>query len=329
MMIWKSVIRISAAFLGMLALILDHCTAIEGAQAGISLCIQSVIPALLPFIFLSHALIPSKDVINNRFRYASIFLAGYLGGYPTGAQCAAQAFRHEQITQHEAKKLTICCNNPGPAFIFGIVSQFFSEQWVPLSLWLIHIFSSILLLTVIPADRQQKTHIYFKVSPSKPSLIRSTISTIGIICGWVILFRTFLHIAERWYLWFIPKNWMVFITGFLEITNGCMDLKLIDCTGLRYMLCAFFLSFGGLCTAMQTYSLSKEINCHSYIPLKLFEATVSLMIAYYLQKRVFPIQQQFTIQPFVHAVIILFLSASTYILIKNKKMCGISIPSVV
>ena len=42
-----------AAGIGMLILILDSRTALEGASAGIQLCIQTLIPALYPFFVLS------------------------------------------------------------------------------------------------------------------------------------------------------------------------------------------------------------------------------------------------------------------------------------
>ena len=45
--------------LGMLALILDGRTAIEGARQGIGLCLRTVIPSLFPFFVLSiHMLFP-------------------------------------------------------------------------------------------------------------------------------------------------------------------------------------------------------------------------------------------------------------------------------
>ena len=48
--------RSLALILGMLLLILDSGTALEGAKEGLVLCVSSVIPALLPFWVLSSLL---------------------------------------------------------------------------------------------------------------------------------------------------------------------------------------------------------------------------------------------------------------------------------
>ena len=45
-----------AAGIGMLLLIFDSKTALEGARAGIDLCIRTVIPSLFPFFVLSMVL---------------------------------------------------------------------------------------------------------------------------------------------------------------------------------------------------------------------------------------------------------------------------------
>ena len=42
--------------IGMLAMILDSRTALQGASQGVELCLTAVIPSLLPFLCLSMAL---------------------------------------------------------------------------------------------------------------------------------------------------------------------------------------------------------------------------------------------------------------------------------
>ena len=45
---------------GMLALILDGRTALQGASEGLALCMQAVIPSLCPFLFLSAILTSAR-----------------------------------------------------------------------------------------------------------------------------------------------------------------------------------------------------------------------------------------------------------------------------
>ena len=47
-----SVVRRSLAGLGLLILILDGGTAIEGVRTGINICIRTLIPSLFPFMVL-------------------------------------------------------------------------------------------------------------------------------------------------------------------------------------------------------------------------------------------------------------------------------------
>ena len=91
------------ASLGMLLLILDTKTAIQGAQEGIRLCIMTVIPSLFPFFVLSSLLTGALTGVRLRFLRPigklcrmpagseSLLLIGMLGGYPTGAKSAADA----------------------------------------------------------------------------------------------------------------------------------------------------------------------------------------------------------------------------------------------
>ena len=60
------------AALGLALLILDSRTAIEGAQAGVDVCIRSVLPTLFPFVFLSSAL------SLQRYRYHVFMILGIM-----------------------------------------------------------------------------------------------------------------------------------------------------------------------------------------------------------------------------------------------------------
>ena len=89
--------------IGMLAMILDSRTALQGASQGVELCLTAVIPSLLPFLCLSMALtqrlfskrLPLFGVIGRLFGIPKgaeiLLLPALLGGYPAGAACIAQA----------------------------------------------------------------------------------------------------------------------------------------------------------------------------------------------------------------------------------------------
>ena len=120
--------------LGMLALILDGRTAIEGARQGIGLCLRTVIPSLFPFFAVSSLLVSlgaadgAGRVLARPFRQlfrcggagCAALLLGLIGGYPVGARTAAALVRQGALTPQEGGRLLTFCNNAGPAFAVGV-----------------------------------------------------------------------------------------------------------------------------------------------------------------------------------------------------------------
>ena len=123
--------------LSMLILILDPNTAVRSASDAIALCLKTVVPSLFPFFVLSSmltsALISSRSIILQPIgRFCrmqpgteSILLMGLLGGYPTGAQITAQAWREGTVDHRQARRMLGFCCNAGPAFLFGICGSLF------------------------------------------------------------------------------------------------------------------------------------------------------------------------------------------------------------
>ena len=128
------------AALLMIVMILDSKRALIGAQEGVSLCIRSVIPSLLPFLFFSSILTEgtrcANAVITRPLSWLwripkgaeSILLVGLLGGYPTGAHSVTSAYEQGRISKTTAQRMLSFCNNCGPAFIFGILGNFFEKM---------------------------------------------------------------------------------------------------------------------------------------------------------------------------------------------------------
>ena len=325
------------AILGLLILILDSSSAIKGAQNGITLCIQSVLPSLFPFILLSNVLISSinsslvTDVGKKNDRRnpvkSKILLTGYLGGYPVGAQCAAQAHRNHQLSLASAQKMAICCNNPGPSFIFGITSSLFPQKWFPWALWGIHILSSLVLFRLIPSDSEVSPPVSLSASSNRTTSLAVTLRSMAFICGWVIIFSIITCIIRRWFLWMLPQVWETVVYGLLEITNGCLALKNINSTGLRFILCALFLSFGGGCTAIQTHTVANGLNCHGYWRCKAFEGGCSLLLAYVIQLVLIPEDQtyHFPISIIVTILAILIIIALSIRKSKNSSRISLTV----
>lgn len=279
------------AAMGMIVLILDSKTAIAGAQEGVTLCIRTVIPALFPFLILSGTLtaslpgsrVPLLRPIGKLFRIPpncdTLLAVGFLGGYPVGAQNLALAVGRGEVSRETARRMVAFCNNAGPAFLFGIISPMFSSPSTAWFLWLIHIVSALLVSFVIPPEPSDEA---VKCTGSPMTLSRTlqqSIRVMSMICGWVILFRTVLRFSDRWFLWAVPVAVRVLLSGMLELTNGCVLLSQIENEGLRFVICATLLGFGGICVTMQTVSIAGNYSLSSYFPGKALQTVLSFFLA--------------------------------------------------
>lgn len=284
---------------GLLLLILDSKTALAGAMDGLDLCIKTIIPSLFPFFFLTILLTNSltdcslpvmKPIIKFTHSPAgteTILLAGFLGGYPAGAQCIHTAYSSGHLSKDEAHRMLSFCNNAGPAFLFGIIHNMFDTTSAAFALWGIHVISALLTANLCPPSM----HCPSRKSDfdQKPSdVMRSALYTMAAVCGWVILFRIIITFLDTWILWMFPATIRVVITGILELSNGCCSLREITDPELRFIICACLLSLGGLCVAMQTHAVTSGLSMKPYLKGKLLQTCFSLLLSVFIMNNCLP-----------------------------------------
>lgn len=320
-----------AAALGMVILILDGKTALMGAQSGIELCIRTVIPSLFPFFLLSHILTgrilghsvpmlaPIRTIAKIPIGGESVFLTGILGGYPVGVQAACTG----GLQQTDAARMIAFCNNAGPSFIFGVAASLFPYRWIPWALWGIQIVSALMVAYTIPPTDTRKITPIKENPPTVTASMTASLKNMGSVCGWVIIFRILINVLNRWVLWFLPEYLQILIAGILELTNGCCQLGDVSNIGLRFVICAGFLSFGGLCVAMQAASAAKDNSFRLYFPGKILQTLFSILLAILIQN-LLPIGEKMAIDLSLHAIVLMIL-----LLIPVKKQIDSSIPAKV
>lgn len=285
---------------GMLVIILDTKTAIAGARDGIDLCISSVIPALFPLFILSAlantSLIGTKIPLLRHISTLcgvprgceSLLLLGLIGGYPVGAQTVTEAYCSKNLNRKDAQRLLGFCNNAGPSFIFGILSGLFSSRATVWILWAVHILSALLTAMILPDKSTSSSSISQLNVISFPKALERSIKVLSIICGWVVIFRVLITFAQRWFLWLLSIESQCIFIGLLELTNGCCNLVFVTSEGLRFVLCCVFLAIGGVCVLAQTISVTKPLGLGMYIPGKLLQTIISLLLACIMQGVLYP-----------------------------------------
>ncbi len=279
------------AGLGMMMLILDAKTALEGAQNGVSLCIQAIIPSLFPFFVLSivfngalageqlPGLTLFARLLNVPRNMEFLLIPAFLGGYPVGAQAVSAFYRQGQLSRQNAQRMLSFCSNAGPAFLFGMTASLFSDWRIVWCLWGIHIVSAVLTAMWIPGYPEPNSRpVKSETNSSWSEAVASAVTITASICGWVILFRILICFLDRWILWFFSAEVRVALTGLLELSNGCLALKDIPSESLRFLLCSVFLGCGGLCVTMQTASIIGSLSLRGYLLGKAMQTLFSLLL---------------------------------------------------
>ena len=279
-----------ASSAAIVVLILDSHTALIGAKEGIELCLGSLIPSLFPFFILTFLL--TGSLLGTRLPLLrlpakaagipqgceSLLIPAFLGGYPAGAQCIAQAYSRRHISEDSAKRALLFCNNPGPSFLFGILTPFFPDKRCLWALWGIQIGAALVWGWILPPCEEKEGVI----APGEVSItkaVSTAIRSMASVCGWVILFRVLIVFAQRWFLWMVSPWLQVVLTGVLELSNGCTSLAMIQDIRLRFVICAGLLSFGGLCVTMQTASMIQRFSMRPYVFSKLAQSLLCVWIA--------------------------------------------------
>lgn len=271
-----------------------------GASKGLLLWFQTLLPALLPFMFLSNLLIKTNSAhyisraltpflrpifgVSKPACYA--ILIGFLCGYPMGAKVIADLMLAGQITKKEGQYLLSFCNNTSPMFIISfIVIQNLKDNSLVMSTLLILFVSPILCSFIFRKFYPDKQDSSLSLNSFEKGLlfrfemlddsIMNGFDAITRIGGYVILFSILFALGSK-----LPFGWLL---PFLEISNG---VPLITTWNLPfiiiYSLTLSLASFGGFCAIAQTYSMiqNTKLSIFPYIIQKLITAMVTSLFAF-------------------------------------------------
>lgn len=325
-------VKTLGAVFGMLLLILDSPTVFRGAGEGLELCLKTVIPSLFPFFVLSSLIAPMPGTNSSRGwgralglprGSEGIFLTGILGGYPIGARSIGEAVRLRRLDGSDGARMMSFCNNPGPAFIFGIAGSMFDVPWTGWILWSIQVAGALAVALLLPGSEGKPMEPIRGTPPTLPEAMNRSLQAMAGVCGWVVLFRVVLAFLDRWFLWLLPASCRVILCGLLELTNGCCMLTEIPNQGLRFVICSGLLSFGGACVGMQTASAARGVSLRWYLPGKILHGLISSGLAVTLQGLIFP-DSSTAISPLVLPGVLMTAGVMVFFRGKIKNRSGIS-----
>lgn len=266
---------------------------------GIKVWGQSVLPALLPFFFitkllndLGFSLFIGKYLspITQKLFHTSgvsgyIYAMSILSGYPVGAKLTSDFYEKGIIDSNEAVRITAFTSTSGPLFIIGTVGvgMFYSTK-LGIILLISHYISAIANGLLYRNYKYSKKNCKtFNINVEENILenaMLSSIKSILIIGGYIALFFMIICLLQNYNI-LSPINYLLckifpkldsnifnsICSGVIEITKGSLDISKL---GLSFKENAYILSgiigFGGLSVHMQSYTFIKKTG----IPFKIY-----------------------------------------------------------
>lgn len=238
----------------------------SGIIQGIDLCIQTLVPSLFPFLFLSIFLVRSGTCstagkFSSRlteifFRLpgccAGVILMGMLGGYPVGISMTEELMMHGELTRSQARRIALFCVNAGPAFAISAVGTAMAgSTHTGIILYLSGAAALLItgILTRYLSDREEGVKKPRNAQPlpltdAMTTSVASAVKAMVNICAWVLLFCAAGNLIR---LIPMPEQLRSGVTYILEISSGCAQAA----RHVSPPVLSAMLSFSGLCVICQ------------------------------------------------------------------------------
>lgn len=335
------ILKLKELFLPFILILFTTClvvfssTNLLAAKNGLLLWANSVVPSLFPFFvateLLSHTNFTyylgkvlnklMKPLFNVRGEGSFAFIMGIISGYPIGAKIAANFRENNICSKEECERLLSFTNNSGPLFIIGTVGvSMFGNSTIGFLLLTTHILASItvgIIFRFWKYNTKSDANGSLKYSNNDLTLsnlggiignsISSSINTILLIGGFVVLFSVIISILQTSHFLInlsnliepllnylhIPNHFTTgIISGILELTNGLNIICNIPCKkiSISIIIASFLLGFGGISIFLQVWStISKtDLSIKPYILGKLLHACFAAFYTFlFLQNFVF------------------------------------------
>lgn len=299
-------IKVIKEFMALGLFILIFCVTIAGRQSAargicsaLTFSVSSLIPSVMPFMFLStmYSGLPCSSLLcrilspitRHIFRLPAIcgntVFFGLTCGYPVSAKLSSLLLQSGQLSEKDAKRAACCLLNPGipfcVLFMGGVILDDITLGWIIYgSITVADIF--LLFLSGLKSSVPPKTPLTFECSDFTASLknaVDSTVKACLTMSIYIILFRGFIQML-------LDLGIFAFINSHLHIPH----ITVTDQTSLLAFMFevtfginvgsdlnadpaifAFGAALGGICVLLQTLSFFPK-NSVSFGKMLLFRS---------------------------------------------------------
>ena len=265
----------------------------EYVRGGLSLCLNTVIPSLFPFMIIS-ALITVGGYASDIGRFfekplrlifgtspcASCATAlGFLCGYPVGALSASEMLDSGDISKDELEYLLTFINVPSAAFVIGGVGGMLSSRRLGMAIYISIILAAIISGMILRPFRVVKQK-QIKNTPTRPKTRLSYVVTEVIskgaknmlgVCACVVTFSTLSGVICTTLP--LPETFKAIISGFFEVASGAKAAATLPSAPF---LCASICAFSGLSVHFQIISACRSRDI-SFVPFFISKSVQAIL----------------------------------------------------
>lgn len=267
---------------------------------GATLFAVCVLPATLPFLFLTAILTRQKAFQRAAGRIAPFAQKAFrisgagglcavlsaLSGYPVGARTVYDLYSRGAIDKRETFRLACLSSTSGPMFLVGAVGAgMFQSSAIGWILYLSHLLGVYLVCFVMRFTAKKSNSLQIPApAPAKSdgNPLADSVLSVLTVGGAIAVFYAFSGILrDALGLAGVRDGFLsAIVTGLIEMTSGC---KLLSEIGNLYSvaLSAFLVTFGGGCVIVQqTAFLSRAgVKTLPFVLVKFLQGTVAALFA--------------------------------------------------
>ena len=287
-------------------LLLYPAIAADGIKKGLSVCLETIIPSLFPFILLTNLAYDAGifDIFSKKadritgFLFSlngaalPIIIMSFIGGYPIGAAMIEKSFERGELSSSQAKRMLMFCVNPGPAFTVSAIgasllnsakSGVIIYASVSFSSLLVGVLSRFLINDEEPFNSYKKNEAAYESISAVTSAINLSIKAMANICVWVIVFSCIGELVEN-----LTDNetLLMYFRMFSEVTGGVVT------AGKNFSLpvISAVVSFAGFCVHLQVAPciIKLHMKYKFFLAIRILCAALSSAVTYTLLK-LFPV----------------------------------------
>ncbi len=286
-------------------------SAVVAAGRGLSLCANTVIPALFPFMVCSELLVvsggatllgralakPMQTILGVPGAASCPVLLGALCGFPVGARAVAALYDQGALSARQCTRLLTFVNNPSSAYLISAVgvSLLGSRRLgllllgtsLSLSLVTAHItrplFGKDTPAPVPQAELRVNADVFVGAVSSAASGMLS-------VCALIVFFSAILGVV-RDLMGGLPQEIFALVYGAVELSGGMAEASKISDPTKAAMVCAFLSGWSGLSVLCQigTVCRGRGIRLLPYVIAKLAQGVVGAAVVGLCVRYFFPL----------------------------------------